>query len=115
MSTSLLVVSLLVICGVHAAFGAMKLTGDPDADFQNFMSSFRKRYATREETVKRFTIWKDNVKIIEQHNAKAKRRLVSFTLGVNEYTDLVRAALVTPHSKGERKIFTLTIHYFLDS
>jgi hypothetical protein len=55
--------------------------------FQSFKVKYGKTYTNKVEEVKRFNIFKDNLRIIEVNNAKFEQGLVSYQLGVNQYTD----------------------------
>ena len=53
-------------------------------EFGKFISEFGKKYDSIEETVKRYTIFKDNYRRIQEHNAKNS----NYELGVNQFADL---------------------------
>ncbi|KAH0868726.1 hypothetical protein HID58_075748 [Brassica napus] len=52
--------------------------------FENWLSNFEKAYETVEEKFRRFEVFKDNLKHIDETNKKAK----SYWLGLNEFADL---------------------------
>ncbi|XP_073289845.1 vanillin synthase-like [Primulina huaijiensis] len=52
--------------------------------FARFAHRYRKRYEDAEEIQKRFQIFVENLKMIRSHNRKG----LSYTMGVNEFTDL---------------------------
>lgn len=49
-----------------------------------------KTYHTEEEETSRWKVWKDNYRKIQEHN----RANHSFTLGLNEFADMVNLALL---------------------
>ncbi|CAH8389971.1 unnamed protein product [Eruca vesicaria subsp. sativa] len=52
--------------------------------FENWISNFEKAYKTVEENLRRFEIFKDNLKHIDETNKKVK----NYWLGLNEFADL---------------------------
>jgi len=56
--------------------------------FEDFKQKFGKSYQTKEEEEKRFGIFKQNIKTIDDHNAKYAAGKVSYSLGVNQFSDL---------------------------
>ncbi|KAG2319633.1 hypothetical protein Bca4012_054123 [Brassica carinata] len=52
--------------------------------FENWISNFEKAYETVEEKLRRFEVFKDNLKHIDEANKKVK----SYWLGLNEFADL---------------------------
>ena len=59
---------------------------DPDwKEFSKFQSRFRKSYDTMEELNARFTIFRENLRNIIQHNLDSRQ---NFTMGINQFTDL---------------------------
>ena len=52
--------------------------------FENWLSNFEKAYETVEEKLRRFEVFKDNLKHIDETNKKVK----SYWLGLNEFADL---------------------------
>ena len=53
--------------------------------FVDFNARFGKSYASAETHNERFQVFKDNLRMIEAHNAKSD---LGFKMGVNAYTDL---------------------------
>jgi len=71
------------------------VTADTHADetaakerFEDFKQKFGKSYKTKEEEEKRFGIFKQNIKTIDDHNAKYAAGKESYGLGVNQFSDL---------------------------
>jgi len=52
--------------------------------FGKFLNEFGKKYDTLEETIKRYNIFAENYRYIEEHNAKVS----DYKLGVNQFADL---------------------------
>jgi cathepsin L len=72
-----------LLCLLAVAFAA------PMVDqFTTFKTNYRRQYASPELEVKRMTIFADNMKFIEEHQAKFDRKEVSFEVGVNRFADL---------------------------
>lgn len=70
------------------AFAAVPINADPADDpawptFQAYMEKFGRNYNTASETAGRFEIFKDNLKLIEQRNAKGQEKH-----GINEFADM---------------------------
>ena len=53
-------------------------------EFQQFRSTYNKSYTTIEDLTYRFKIFRYNLKMIEEHNAKGE----SYTMGINQFGDL---------------------------
>ncbi|XP_028143041.1 crustapain [Diabrotica virgifera virgifera] len=58
-----------------------------EEEFDNYKKKFNKSYDTPEEEQKRFKIFQDNLRFIEDHNQKYQRGEVSSTVGVNQFAD----------------------------
>ena len=82
-SASLVYLALVLI----ARLEAFETTGNQYFDFDRFKYEFRKSYASPREELRRFKIWLENVKLIEEHNKKSGTS--EFKLGVNQFADLV--------------------------
>lgn len=54
-------------------------------DFQNFVNRHNKNYLTKEEYSARFSIFKNNVMMIQQHNQNKDND--GYEMGVNKFTD----------------------------
>ncbi|KAK4876481.1 hypothetical protein RN001_012903 [Aquatica leii] len=54
-----------------------------------FKNNFEKKYAHIAEEINRFEIFMENLKKIEAHNENYNKGLVSYTLGINQFTDLL--------------------------
>jgi cathepsin L len=61
--------------------------------FVQFMGTFSKKYESTTELFKRFNIFKDNLEFIQGENAKN----LTYTLGVNEFTDLSHEEFVNTY------------------
>ncbi len=53
-------------------------------EFGSFLKQFGKKYDTLEETIKRYNIFSENYRYIEEHNRKNS----NYKLGVNQFADL---------------------------
>jgi len=58
------------------------------AEWQEWKLKFGKLYADYEEEKLRFVAFKDNAKTVKRHNQKAARGEVSWTMGLNQYSDM---------------------------
>ena len=54
-------------------------------EFSNFQDRFSKRYSSLQEMEARFSIFRENLRIIRQHNSDVAR---NFTMGINKFSDL---------------------------
>ncbi|XP_048382508.2 procathepsin L-like [Stegostoma tigrinum] len=59
-----------------------------DEDWKNWKSQHEKQYTEDEENYKRM-VWEDNMRYIEQHNLEYPMGKHTFTVGMNEYGDLM--------------------------
>lgn len=53
-----------------------------------FKHEFQKNYEDNLEHDMRFRIFKDNVRAIENHNARYRNDLETYELGINQFSDL---------------------------
>jgi len=74
--------------------------------FLNFQSKFRKIYQNIEELNTRFSIFRENVKIIHQHNLETTQ---NFTMGINQFTDLTADEFKKTYVNG------INVNYFKKS
>lgn len=59
------------------------------SDWFQFKQKHTKFYKTTEEENSKFGIWQLNKNLIEEHNKKYELGLVSYTLRMNEFGDMV--------------------------
>ncbi|XP_023233485.1 cathepsin L1-like [Centruroides sculpturatus] len=64
-----------------------------DGHWQTFKRRFNKYYGENEEIARRF-VWEENVDYIIKHNLNRYLGLHSYTLGLNEYSDMSREEFV---------------------
>ena len=57
--------------------------------FDKYLKDFGKAYSD-EEYVRRKIIFQENIKIINEHNEKYDRGETSFTMGINQFTDMTQ-------------------------
>ncbi|CAG9762595.1 unnamed protein product [Ceutorhynchus assimilis] len=79
---SFILASLLVV-----AVSASLMLEDHVALFRNFKLEHNKQYMNQAEETKRFAVFKNNLRAIEEHNALFDHGLVSYKQGVNKFTD----------------------------
>ena len=65
-----------------------------DSDWFQFKQNHNKFYTSPEEENSKFGIWQLNKDLIEQHNKQFELGLVSYTLRMNEFGDLVRIKFI---------------------
>ncbi len=58
-------------------------------EWLQFKLVHNKLYETKDEEDLRFSIWQSNMKLIEEHNQKFEQGLVSFSLNMNKFGDMV--------------------------
>merc|ERR1711874_199541 len=67
--------------------------------FAQFKEQFGKQYHTRSEHQRRFNIFSENLKKYEEHNKSG----ASWTMGVNQFSDLTEAEFESFHMGGYKK------------
>merc|ERR1711944_364802 len=65
--------------------------------FNDFVEKYNKKYETTEEFMDRLKVFTENVKDIEAHN---NRRDVSWTKGINQFSDLTAQEFKAIHASG---------------
>lgn len=70
-------------------------------DFSDFQSKFNKKYESLEEFKNRYDIFKENVVEIYNHNKKENK---TFTLAINQFTDLTRDEFIHYYVNGLNNI-----------
>lgn len=78
---SVLIVAAVAAGAIFSLYGSS--SNEVELHFTNYMTLFNKNYQSEEEYNFRKTIFADNLKVINEHNAKGK----SWTMGVNDFTD----------------------------
>lgn len=80
-----------IICAVLLALGAVYLYSNSDfndssaeALYHNFLAEYNKNIPNGDEYQMRLKIFKDNLKMIEKHNAQEN----SYTMGLNQFSDM---------------------------
>lgn len=68
------------ILGIQAILGK---------EWSQFKLVNNKLYGTEEEENLRFNIWRSNTKLIQEHNRKFEQGLVSYSLNMNKFGDMV--------------------------
>jgi len=89
-------VALLAVVAIASAAPLSEVL----TQFRDFKGTFGKTYAIPQEESARFKIFRDNLDIINKHNALFEAGNSTYTLGVNQFADLTRqewsAAYLTP-------------------
>lgn len=62
----------------------------PQADYEDFKARFAKEYSTEDENNDRFLVFNQNWQLIKKHNEEASNGLHSYTLGINQFSDLTQ-------------------------
>ena len=97
------ILSVLIVATVLASAYFVMQSSSPleaELEFGNYITSYNKNYASEEEYNFRLSIFAEQLRIINDHNAKG----LSWTLGVNQFSDWTREeykALLgyKPHTK----------------
>merc|ERR1719370_907194 len=89
---------LLILSTLLAVSLASSLRYD-EVRFAQFKEQFGKQYHTRSEHQRRFNIFSENLKKYEEHNKSG----ASWTMGVNQFSDLTEAEFDTFHMGGYKK------------
>ena len=58
-------------------------------EWLQFKLVHNKLYETKDEEAQRFSIWQANKKLIELHNLKFEQGLVTYSLNMNKFGDMV--------------------------
>nr|AGL33707.1 cathepsin L4 [Sinonovacula constricta] len=91
-SLLLVVAATAVVCAKVEVSDRLKFNADEegriDRLFQVFRETFDKKYDNVFEHLYRRSIFQDNLQYIEEHNRQFAKGKYSYTLGVNEFTDL---------------------------
>jgi cathepsin L len=82
-------VALLVLCGI-ALVCAVRTEEEYQSEYTKFLLSYDKTYDV-EEMFHRFSIFKRNLDLIDNHNSLAASGKYSFTLAVNKFADQTNA------------------------
>ncbi|XP_052817751.1 procathepsin L-like [Mya arenaria] len=61
---------------------------DDSDSFLEYLKTYGKSYTTANEFNKRFSIWQETVSRVERHNADASKGLHSYTMAVNQFSDM---------------------------
>ncbi|KAJ8943313.1 hypothetical protein NQ318_004754 [Aromia moschata] len=77
---------LIVLVAVALAANALS----DREQWDEFKLKHGKSYRNLAEETRRFAIFQDNLRVIEQHNAKYERGETSFARGVNRFTDMTK-------------------------
>lgn len=80
--------SYKVNCLRIAVWGDVRSVRIYSNDFSIFKSQHGKTY-NDDEDAKRFEIFKDNLKMIAEHNAKYEKGEVTYTMGINQFADML--------------------------
>ncbi len=62
-------------------------------NFHEYRQVFKKDYANVNEMTRRHMIFESNLKKIDEHNAKFAKGEVSYSMGVNQFTDMTEEEL----------------------
>merc|ERR1719356_1218612 len=88
----------LLLVGV-CCLAALASANYSELQFAQFKEKFGKTYLTRSEHQLRFDIFETNLKKIEEHNKSG----ASWTMGVNQFSDLTDAEFQTLHMGGYKR------------
>ncbi|OAY73105.1 Ananain [Ananas comosus] len=96
----LLMSSFLVLLSLTLLFSSCnaRTDGPTMRMFEEWMSEHGRVYANAEEKQRRYEIFKDNVKYIEEFNKVGRR---SYTLGITQFTDLTNEEFVDTYVIGD--------------
>lgn len=78
------------ICACLLVVNVSAYLKEQGVTFQDFKSDYGKTYKNQVEETKRFSIFKDNLRKIEEHNALYAKGLVSYKKGINKFSDLTQ-------------------------
>jgi len=91
----------LLLVGV-CCLAALASANYSELQFAQFKEKFGKTYLTRSEHQLRFDIFKTNLRKIEEHNKSG----ASWTMGVNQFSDLTDAEFQSMHMGGYKRLPT---------
>ncbi|KAK3910901.1 Protein CTLA-2-alpha [Frankliniella fusca] len=83
---------LVLLAVAHVAVGAVVPDGTKSVQqlWEEWKVDYNKNYATPEEEQKRFEIFKENEREIEEHNEQYKRGETTFLVGLTLWADRTR-------------------------
>ncbi|XP_028672155.1 protein CTLA-2-alpha-like [Erpetoichthys calabaricus] len=64
-----------------------------DNDWKEWKTTHEKQYDTKEEEDFRRIVWEDKLRWIEQHNKEYSEGKHTYTVGMNQFSDLTREEL----------------------
>lgn len=85
--SSLSVFFFVAVTTVYQFFTTTTTLSELQQEWTTFKNTFEKSYNSSEEEFRRLIIYQNNVKEIEEHNKKFKEGKVTFTKGINQFTD----------------------------
>ena len=83
-------VVIVILSSISVSFTAPSYDFERGVEWTSWKGEHKKIYNSYDEEKKRYSIWLDNRKYIEEHNNKNASKL-GFTLKMNQFGDLVRA------------------------
>lgn len=75
---------------------------DQHKEWESFKTKFEKSYQDQDEEQKRKATYFENIKAIEEHNKKHEQGEVTWTMGVNQFSDLTQEEFKNRHLGGCR-------------
>ncbi|XP_076259752.1 cathepsin L-like proteinase [Rhynchophorus ferrugineus] len=78
----------LIIVGLVIVAVAGSPIGDHDAQFQQFKLKHEKLYKNQSEETQRFTIFRKNLELINEHNKRYEEGLETYTMAINQFADM---------------------------
>jgi len=81
------------LCCCYSVYSLLLSVLIMQKEFETFVQTYQKEYKTAEELLSRFAVFKDNMDLINEHNAQG----LDWELGVNEFADLTLEEFSSTH------------------
>ncbi|GAU26906.1 hypothetical protein TSUD_03090 [Trifolium subterraneum] len=91
-------IMIWLACAYRAAISSSSSVVDGDEAHKQWMKKYGRTYANRTEMEKRRKISKQKLEFIEKRNRINKAANISYTLGLNEYSDLTDEEFSATHN-----------------
>lgn len=78
----------------------MSYTDEQHKEWENYKVKFEKSYADEEEDQHRKAIYFENAKTVEEHNKKFENGEVTWSMGINQFSDLTKIEFKQRHTGG---------------
>lgn len=78
----------------------MSYTDDQHKEWESYKTKFEKSYEGQDEEQQRKATYFENVKTMEEHNQKFEKGEVTWSMGINQFSDLTKEEFKNRHTGG---------------